>query len=104
MSIVLSSDKENLEGVNSVGELIVDEPEELLIRSNGSNVSPSSAPLLLDVGSVYEEPETTDKPGTLWQHRYNYESYKINDCFLIKRDWQFNIDQLTTFMKKKMRI
>lgn len=86
MSIEVSSDIENLKGVYSVGELIVEEPEELLLRSDGNNVSPSSAPLLRDEGSMYKEPGTTDKPGTLWQHRYNYEAYKIHDCFLIKRD------------------
>lgn len=56
MSIVVSSE-ENHKGINSVGEFIVDEPEELLLRSqnDGNNVSPSSAPLLQGVESMYEE-------------------------------------------------
>lgn len=66
VSIVVSSE-ENHKGINSVGEFIVDEPEDLLLRSqnDGNNVSPSSAPLLQGVESMYEEQETTDRAGTL---------------------------------------
>ncbi|XP_011412119.3 sodium-coupled monocarboxylate transporter 1 isoform X1 [Magallana gigas] len=66
VSIVVSSE-ENHKGINSVGEFIVDEPEDLLLRSqnDGNNVSPSSAPLLQGVESMHEEQETTDRAGTL---------------------------------------